>query len=192
MEYRQFYFLPLPKHFILNKLLFSILIILGGCLNQLSAHSSNSGIMQADTLLPTVFLIGEFETQYTDAIQNYETLLITACDNDMDEAYTKWVSMLEEMEAYSEEIDFDLKGLKGWFNIFWEPNGQISHFAYYLRPVSKNLDLEELNAFFNSFIKNYRFPLVYDKKYSHYGTASFPVFAKIMQKAQEDLSKGQN
>jgi len=169
--------------------------MLGGCSSQLLAHNSNSGIMKKDTLLPPVFLIGEFETQYTEAIQVYETLLLSACDNDMDEAYSKWVSMLEEMEAYSEEIDFDLKGLKVWFNIFWEPNGQISHLAYYLKPVSKNLDLEELNAFFKSFIKNYRFPLVYNKKYSHYGTASFPVFARIMQTApadQKDLSNGQD
>lgn len=151
--------------------------------------------MQADTILPTVFLIGEFENQYAEAIQSYETLLLTACENDMDEAYSKWVSMLEEMEAYSEEINFDLKGLKVWFNIFWEPNGNISHLAYYLKPVSKNIDLEELNAFFKSFINNYRFPLVFDKKYSHYGTASFPVFARIIQPASDDqgeLSKGQN
>lgn len=179
----------------MNKLIFPILFLIIGSFTQLSAYTSQPATIQVDTILPTVFLIGEYENQYFEAIQDYETLLLTACENDMDEAYSKWVSMLEEMEAYSNEINFDLKGLKVWFNIFWEPNGTISHLAYYLKPVSKNLDTAELNAFFKSFINNYRFPLIHDKRYSHYGTASFPVFARVMDKgpgAQGELSKGQN
>ena len=181
----------------MNKLLLPLLFILIGGFTQLSAIDSvtNYELLKADTTLPTVFLIGEYETQYTEAIQSYETLLITACENDMELAYSKWVSMLEEMEAYSDEIDYDLKGLKVWINIFWEPDGTISHLGYYLKTVSKNIDVEELSAFFKSFINNYRFPMAYDKKYSHFGTASFPVFARIMEKAPEgqgELSKGQN
>lgn len=179
----------------MNKLLFPILFILIGGFSQLSAFSSDANLIHGDTLLPPVFLIGEYETQYSEAIEAYETLLLTVCENDMVEAYSKWVSMLEEMEAYSEEVDFDLKGLKVWFTVFWEPNGTISHLAYYLKTVSKNMDHEELNAFFKSFISNYRFPLVHSERYSHHGTASFPVFARVLEKTpsnEDDLSKGQN
>lgn len=83
---------------------------------------------------------------------------------------------MEEMEAYSKQIEYNLDGVKAWFHFFWAPDGSIEHIAYYLRPNSKNLDLDEMNAFLVSFMNNYKFPLTTETKYHHYTGATFPVF----------------
>ncbi len=172
------------------KTLFIIFLVIFGLQ---SVSASDRVLIYADTTLPQVFLIGEFESEYEAAIEEYSTLLLTACEMDMELAYSKWVSMLEEIEIASENYGLDLKGVKIWLNVFWEPNGSISHLAYYLKPISRNVDLEELESFFVEFIQSYRFPLGPGEKFSHFGTASFPVFAKIMQpdKTQGNVTNGQ-
>ena len=114
----------------------------------------------------------------------------------MDVAFTKWQNMLSEMDSFAKLNNIDLDGMKVWLNVFMEKNGKISHLAYYLKPMSKNIENEVLNAFFKEFIKNYSFPLLSKGTYSHYGTASFPVFP-IKSKAtptgaSNQLSTGQN
>lgn len=130
------------------------------------------------TALPKVFIMGEYEDQFNSLMHEHEALLLSECDNDMAIAFEKWVSMLKEMEAYSEIVAYDLKGIKMWLNIFWDKDGAISHIVYHLKPNSRNIDLEELTGFFVSFTNNYKFPLVTDEKYSHYGSAAFPTFAR--------------
>jgi len=131
--------------------------------------------VEGDTILPPVFLIGEYENQYNELITDYETLLFTVCDFDMDVAFSKWQSMLKEMDTFAKANNLDLDGVKVWLNVFLKPNGEITHLAYYLKPMSKNIETLELSAFFKEFIKDYRFPLLAKGNYSHYGTASFPV-----------------
>ena len=131
--------------------------------------------MAGDTILPPVFLIGEYENQYNEVVVDYETLLFTVCDFDMDKAFSKWQSMLIEMDAFAKSNDVNLDGVKVWLNVFLEKDDQISNLAYYLKPMSKNIDDAVLNALFKEFIKDYTFPLLAKGKYSHYGTASFPV-----------------
>jgi len=148
-----------------------------------------------DTILPPVFLIGEYENQYNELIKDYETLLFTACDFDMNAAFSKWQSMLSEMDNFAKENEVNLDGIKLWLNVFMKPDGQISHLAYYLKPMSKNADDAEMNALFKEFIKDYRFPLLSKSNYSHYGTASFPVFPVRKESAPASsgqLSTGQN
>lgn len=145
-------------------------------MSTLSATANDAFDSKGDTILPPVFLIGEFENQYNELIQDYETLLFTVCDFDMDAAFSKWQSMLREMDSFAKQNDVDLDGVKVWLNVFLEKNGKISHLAYYLKPMSKNIDQAELSAFFKTFIKDYRFPLLSKGNYSHYGTASFPVY----------------
>jgi len=129
--------------------------------------------------LPISFVIGENEEAYSQLMLKYETGLIEICEDDMDLAFQKWSSMLMEMEAYAERIDFDIKGVKLWLNVFWDADGNIKHIGYYLKGNSRNLSSEELSAFFSSFSRHYRFPLVADKAYSHYGSASFPTHYKV-------------
>jgi hypothetical protein len=136
----------------------------------LQASNQNEG-------LPKVFTLGEYENAYEKVIPNYDQLLV-ACDNDMKVAFEKWLSMMMEMEAYAKTIDFDLKGIKLWIHVFWNANGSIEHMGYHLKPNSRNIDVEELNAFFSSFSNQYEFPLLTDSKFSHYTTVSFPVFSR--------------
>ena len=143
----------------------------------------------SDTILPPVFLIGEYENQYNELIQDYETLLFTVCDFDMDKAFSKWQSMLIELDAFAKSNDVNLDGVKVWFNVFLEKDGQISNLAYYLKPMSKNIDDAVLNALLKEFIKDYTFPLLSVGKYSHYGTASFPVHP-IRKKSNPILDAG--
>jgi len=62
-----------------------------------------------------------------------------------------------------------------WLNVFWASSGQIKHIAYYLKPNSRNIDREQFQLFLISFINQYTLPLDYNKNYSHYGSAAFPL-----------------
>ena len=141
----------------------------------LTAQNGTTTLME-DGRLPKVFLIGQHETEFEELTVSYEKDLLAACEGDMNVAFNKWMSMMEEMEAYSKQIEYNLDGVKSWFHFFWAPDGSIEHIAYYLRPNSKNLDLDEMNAFLVSFMNNYKFPLVAQQKYHHYTGATFPVF----------------
>ena len=143
-------------------------------------------VAQVDTMLPRVFLLGEFEIQMDKISSEHSTQLLESCNNDIDEAYTKWMSFIREMEAYGDQIKFDLKGVKVWLNVFFEKNGKINHIGYYLKPNSKNVKNEEFSAFLKSFMNHYTFPHNASKNYSHYGSAAFPVFTgSVISPAQD-------
>ena len=137
-----------------------------------------SALIQPDSTLPKVFIIGEHEKAFENLTLEHSTMLLSACEDNMDLAFEKWWSMIKEMEAYASLIGYDLKGIKMWVNVFWNQNGSIRHIAYHLKPNSKNVDTSELSAFFSSFMNHYSFPLITDIKYSHYGSAAFPTFPK--------------
>lgn len=130
------------------------------------------------TDLPQVFLIGEHEKEYEQLIIDYNTNLLTACDNDMQGAFKKWISMLKELEAYADQLEYDINGVKFWLHVFWDANGKIKHLAYHLRPNSRSVDTDELGSVLKGFINQYRFPLTTDRKFSHYSTAYFPMTAQ--------------
>lgn len=145
---------------------------------EFTVFPSQDVLCEKDTLLPKVFIIGEYERQYEELMEEHNTLLLTACDNDMNVAFEKWQEMLVGMEEQAELIDYDLKGIKMWLNIFWEGDGSIKHIAYYLKPNSRNVDTDKLSMFFINFINHYQFPVSTRKKFAHYGMASFPTFLK--------------
>lgn len=132
--------------------------------------------LSAQGELPKVFLIGQHEAEFEKLTTSYKESLLSVCDNDMNVAFEKWMGMIEEMEAYSKQIEYDLNGVKAWFHVFWTPDGSIKHIAYYLRPNSKNVDLDEMNAFLTSFMNNYKFPLTSGMQYQHYTGATFPIY----------------
>ncbi len=131
-----------------------------------------------DATPPKVFILGEHEKAYEQLNLEYSEMLLTACNGDMETAYQKWLSMLNEMEAYASLINYDIKGVKVWLNVFWSKDGTIKHIAYHLKQNSRNIDTAEFTAFLISFINHYKFPLVNNKKYSHYGSASFPTYPR--------------
>ena len=128
--------------------------------------------------LPEVFQIGEHEEAFEALSFTYNTSLLAACDENMDMAYKKWLDMLQSLESFGHSNGVDLNGVKMWLNVFWDKNGGIDHMAYFLKPQSKNIDQRYLTALFKEFSLTYQFPLTYPGKYSHYGLARFPVFAK--------------
>jgi len=125
--------------------------------------------------LPRVFILGEHETAYEQLMLQQNTSLLAACDNDMQEAFVKLTSMYREIEAYADQLQFDIKGVRLWIHVFWDKNGMIQHLGYHLRPNSKNIDTSKLTNFLEDFIQQYRFPLTNDTGYSLYTSASFPV-----------------
>ncbi len=128
--------------------------------------------------LPEVFQIGEHEPAFEALSFSYNTSLLAACDENIDLAYKKWLDMLQALESFAHSSGVDLNGVKMWMNVFWDEEGGIDHIAYYLKPQSKNVDQRYLTALFKEFSLTYQFPLTYPGKYSHYGLARFPVFAK--------------
>jgi len=136
------------------------------------------------SVLPDVFLIGEYESAYEQLVQSSGDMLLSVCDNSMDEAFNKWNIMLLEMQTYAEELNFDIKGIKIWINVFWDADGSIRHIVYYPKPNSKSINYQELTAFFKNFKKVYKLPVEHESRYSHYGIASFPTFAKVTAKQE--------
>jgi len=164
--------------FTFMRIFFSIIIFSLSCITFLSG--SNAQLIKSDsTSLPKVFILGQYEKAYEKLFDDHSTVLLEICDDDMDLAFDKWLSMLEEMEAYATSIDYNIKGIKIWLNVFWNKDGSIKHLAYHLKVNSRNIEhQEELTAFFSSFMNHYKFPLVADRSFSHYGSASFPTFTR--------------
>ncbi len=126
--------------------------------------------------LPEVFLIGEYESLYSGLYKEYPGILLHQTNNDMDKAFEKWLEVLYAMEEYSKKIDYDLKGLKVWIQIFFEESGQIDHILFFKKPLSRNISDQELVAFFRSFMQDYQLPIEARQNFNHSGSASFPTY----------------
>jgi hypothetical protein len=124
--------------------------------------------------MPTVFLLGEYDKIY-DSMMAEQTTLLDACNDDMNLAYTKLMGMMQEMEAYAELVDFDLKGINAWIHFFWAADGSIEHIGFYLKPNSRNVSTDLMKNFLEGFAKQYKLPLKYSRKFSHYSSFSFPI-----------------
>ncbi len=166
------------KIFVVGCLLFTSTAALA---NNGAANCDATNEMDSLPLPPKVFILGEHEAAFEQLSMNYSIMLLEACDNDMKVAYGKWLDMLQQMEVHSEKMDYDLKAIKVWFNIFWDKSGAIDHIAYYLKPASKNIDTERMTLFLISFMNNYTFPLEYHGNYAHYGSASFPTMPRRLK-----------
>jgi hypothetical protein len=142
------------------------------------AGQSSMPNSQDPELLPKVFLIGQHEILCRQMADESTDMLLDVCDNSLQLAFESWTKMLSEMEQMADNLNFDMKGIKVWINIFWEADGQIKHIVYYPKPNSKNIEYEELSAFFTYFINNSTSTLKHDKPFSHYGSASFPSLVK--------------
>lgn len=126
--------------------------------------------------IPKVFEISENDELFESLSSEFSGSLLSVCNDDMDKSIVKWMHFLRSMELYSEEVQYDIRGLKCWFKIFFNANGTIAHLSYSLKPNSININPEELSAFFAGFIKRYKLPVVSSNKFSHYAGASFPTF----------------
>lgn len=126
--------------------------------------------------LPSVFMIGEHEEAYAEMLSVQPELLMTVCNDNMDYAYSNWLHFLQSIEQFAIESDIDINGVKLWINVFWNPDGNIKHIAFFPKPNSRNMDYDYVKVLFSQFILNYETDLEYDKIFCHYGSASFPSF----------------
>ncbi len=79
---------------------------------------------------PKVFYIGEDEEAYEKLVRNYNVLLFTVCENNMEKAYDNWSVLLKDIEEFSIKSNFDLKGVKLWLNVFWDKDGTIDYIVF--------------------------------------------------------------
>jgi hypothetical protein len=128
--------------------------------------------------LPRVFMIGEYEKPYEKMSSVYSRLLLNVYHDDIDKAFSAWTSVLISMEDYAREVSFNLNGLKLWMNVFFNVDGSIQHIVYYPKPNSRNMQFDQLTNFLISFCNVYQFKDPIPNRCSHFGSASFPTFAK--------------
>ena len=128
--------------------------------------------------LPKAFQIGENEEGYGNLIKLYPKSLLNISKDSIELAYINWMYLLYDLEEHSKKINFDLKGLKIWLNVFWNKNGSIDYITYYPKPNSRNMEFENLTAFFIDFINNYKRRSPGSDNYAHFGSARFPSFAE--------------
>jgi len=153
---------------------YSTLLLLSICM-------SNSAFAQLassqDDELPMAFIIGEHEDRYEKMVESCNTHLLNVCEGSMEDAYYFWLKMLDDIETYAAEKDFEINGIKIWMTVYWNYDGSIKHIVYYPKPNSRNMDFEELTEFFDGFSKVYKFPKQSTSCFSHYGSASFPSYS---------------
>ena len=154
----------------MNKLRLICFCLLGS-INLASSQSSN--------ILPTVFQTGAYEKEYEQLVVDHNAMLLTVCDNSMDKAYLLWTNMLRDIESKAEEQGYDIKGVKIWINAFWNKDGGIDHIVFYPKPTSKNIDYKEFERFLNEIADQLHIEVYTEKGFSHYGSASFPIYHKL-------------
>lgn len=128
--------------------------------------------------LAKVFVLGEGEERYEQLTSTYTQTLLGASQNDIEVAFSRWLDMMRAMDAHAEKVNFNLKGVKVWFHVFWSENGNIDYLGFLLRPDSRYVDVAELKAFFSDFIANYQLSVRADRKFSHYTGATFPTISE--------------
>lgn len=129
--------------------------------------------------LPKVFVLGEYESDYESLVMDYQQSLLTACDCTMKEAFAKWLGMLHELDVYAKNNSVDIRGVKVWLHVFWNPDGTVDHIAYHLRPNSRDIEADAMTALLDGFTKTYSFPMTSEAGFQHYSTGSFPVFGEL-------------
>ncbi|NJN35529.1 MAG: hypothetical protein HC817_15990 [Saprospiraceae bacterium] len=154
----------------------NIFFTLGLSFFTLQLNASNVRSMFADSTIPNVFVLGQYDGLVFESMkQDYDAALVTACKNDVETAYYCWIHMLKHIETHAVKSNFDINGVKMWLYVFWEKDGSIGYMSYFLKPNSKNVKADEMTNFLNDFRKNYTFPVKFDRKFSNYSTANFPV-----------------
>jgi len=144
----------------------------------LSLNGQQSG--GSDKSISLVFYIGEDENNYEKLVQKYNTMLFTVCNNNMELAFDNWTVLLKDLEDFAAKSNIDLKGVKLWLNVFWDKDGTIDHLVFYPKPNSRNMNYDNVKALLINFAKSYQSPLKYSTRFSHYGSAAFPVFSRSM------------
>lgn len=127
--------------------------------------------------IPPVFLIGQY-SEACEKLNLKQLSLLQVCHDEVLLAYDKWMHMLAELDDLSSNFGQDLKGCKFWFSVYYNKDGSIKHFSYFLKPGSKKIDAEVFEPLLLTFIDNYKMPIAADQDYSNYGSAVFPIASR--------------
>ncbi len=141
---------------------------------------STYAFSMAQDSLPQVFMIGDHELEYESLVVECSDILLSVCDDSMEEAYEHWLLMLHDIEKFAVEQNIEIRGTKLWLNAFWNTDGSIKNLVFYPKPNCRNIDFDELTAFFNDFISDYSFTKVNNTCFSHYGSATFPTHTELL------------
>jgi hypothetical protein len=148
-----------------------IVILLSLFLEQAQAQS-----VPSVSPVPNVFLIGQYEDQYLALSKQYPASFLSVYHDDLDIAFRSWSNLLMDMEDYASNLNFDIRGVKMWINLYFNQDGTIAHLAFFPKPNSRNIPEEELIAFFKNFVRDYKMTVKADKGFQHSASAGFPTF----------------
>ena len=137
---------------------------------------AQSNVADVLEMLPTTFVIGDFQDEYEYLTNEFPEILIKACDNDLPAAQSVWFDYMKAMEDYSHEIEFDLGGVVFWIHFFWDTNGEVDYIAYHLQPHSRLVKDDLMLAFLQSFAASNKIKTQAAQPFAHYGSASFPLY----------------
>ncbi len=125
---------------------------------------------------PSVFLIGEYEDQYLALSKAHPATFLSVYHDDIDLAYRSWSNILMDIEDYAGDLNFDIKGVKLWINLYFNQDGTIAQLAFFPKPNSRNVPVDQLSAFFKNFVRDYHMTVKADKGFQHSASAAFPTF----------------
>ena len=91
------------------------------------------------------------------------------------------------MEEYADKIDYDVKGLKVWLQVFFNKSGKIDYILFFKKPLSKNINDKELVAFFRSFMRDFKLNIDATENFNHSGSASFPTYGHSPLEAKKEI-----
>lgn len=149
---------------------------------------AQSPIPASSTTLPEVFLIGQHEDQYAKLAKEHPAIFISVYNNDIDRAFRGYSDMLMDIEDYAADINFDIKGVKMWINLYFNADGTIKHLAFFPKPNSRNIPEDQLVSFFQKFVDQYQFQVKAEKPFQHSASAAFPTFfhRELQETAKKD------
>ena len=128
---------------------------------------------------PTVFVIGQNADMFETLNDEYSTLLLTVCNDDMKKAFRQWKHTLSQIEQYAHLNGMNLNGVKMWIKVFWSPSGHIEHIAFDLKPQSAKINKKKLAKLLEDFVQEYSTDepsISAETKFSHYGSVGYPVY----------------
>lgn len=135
-----------------------------------------SNLFAQDKALPRVVNVSKNSAILEQLSADYKGSLFLASDTNVVKTAQNWKHLLVRMEEYADEIDFDVKGVKMWFKVFWAKDGTINHITYILSDTSINIDIIDFEAFLRSFMRNYKLPITARNRFSYDGRAMFPLY----------------
>ena len=147
---------------------------------QMNAENTHKNISTCTSIpdtvqLPKVFVIGDYETEYDLMTLKYPNSVLSACGDDVNQAFRLWMALLQDMQIFAEKTHFELNGAKFWLNTFFAEDGSIDYMAYYLKPNSRNISEKDMKTFLESFMSQHKIAKNNKSGFAHYGHVSFPI-----------------